>query len=327
MNIELEERRKKIEKEREAMLKQMKQQKKAAKNQYKKISKIDNSQDNDSQEDDYQNDDYQNDDYQNDDYQNDDYQNDDYQNDDYQDDSYQDEVYQEDDYQNGHYQEYDYSDVNKYESEEDPDDEPYEDEERYQKSPKEQAEEQKEKKQKFLLLFHRLWRIVNWVIITWLANSALWRVIHWSGLQGTGEIKTIFFLVTVAIATIMVILAEGTSHDKIRTKTGIVITWAAEAVMLIPPVLMKLVIEAINAFSRLVQGNIFNSSIIGIGVFWLGNLILAVLVSASLVREEQSTDKRLGFARTPQKKKYKDINMAANDDDGNKVIRITDYNK
>ncbi len=196
----------------------------------------------------------------------------------------------------------------------------------YCKTDKEQREAEKKKRQKELLWIHRLWRIINWTIIIWLANSAFKKVISWIDLRNVGASKFAFFLVTFVIAAVMIIYAEGTDHDKARTRIAWTMTGISMAVLSLP-VVARLLLEIINILPGLFGWQIFNTRSLAPTIMWWIQAIMATAVVISVLREEQSTDKNLGFARTPQKKKYKDINMNATNDDGEPVIQIRDYNK
>lgn len=205
-------------------------------------------------------------------------------------------------------------------------DDEYEDEE-------ESKEDTEEKRRKALLRNHRLWRAINWTIILWLANSAFWKVLKWFEIEKIGALKIVFFAGMLTYALIMVVFAEGTDHDRARRNSGWRITIISEGIMLLPllkDTIIRILMAIGNVVTRHLGGDIFtaeNYKSTGLGFFWVINLALAVGVCVSLLREEQSTDKKLGFARTPQKKEFTDIDLEATDDNGNKVIRFSKYKK
>lgn len=185
-------------------------------------------------------------------------------------------------------------------------------------------------KQKILLVVHWIWRILNWLIITWLANQAFSKALNLLQVSRVGRPKFIFLLASIGFSAFMVRLAEGTDHDKFRTKGGQIIAIVSEAIMLFPVLIDTVLIlgmDLINAVTSKIGGEIFNVENYknsNLGALWTINLVLAVVVCISLLWEEQSTDKRLGFARTPQKKDIIDLGRAV-DDDGNPVIRVKKY--
>lgn len=194
-----------------------------------------------------------------------------------------------------------------------------EQQEEKEKQEKEQQEEkekqEKEKQQKKLLLLHRIWRIINWVGVIWILNSALYKCLNWIGvLKEAKEIRIIVFMVSFLVAGIMVLFAEGTNHDKLRRNAGWIIVGISEGIMLLPAIKDVICIASmgfVNLVSNLIIGGkiflIENYEKTDLGVFWIVNLILSVVICLSLLKEEQSTDKKLGFARTPQKKEVLDI--------------------
>lgn len=183
---------------------------------------------------------------------------------------------------------------------------------------------------KLLIAFHRIWRIVNWLIITWLANQAFSKALDMLKLSRTGRPKFIFLVASITISAIMVVFAEGTSHDHFRRKTGQVIAVISEFIMLLPVLFDTgkiLFCDWVNALTENIGGwvwNVENHKNSDLGRLWILNLILAGVVCVSLLREEQSTDKYLGFARTPQKKDITDFGRAK-DENGNEVLRVKKY--
>lgn len=166
----------------------------------------------------------------------------------------------------------------------------------------EMTKEDKDKRRKRrLILGHRIWRMVNWAIIVWLENFAIARVLSWIEMEKTWDIQLVLLLFTLAIAGVMVVFAEGTSHDLLRRNLGWILILVSEIAMLVPPLVVRLGIAVINSVGRIFGGNFVNASI-GFGPLWAVNAILAVVVAISLAIEELSTDNNLKFARTPQKR-------------------------
>lgn len=174
-------------------------------------------------------------------------------------------------------------------------------------------EEEKKKKNKRKLFFNRVWRVINWIIVIWLANSALWKVQSWLKTEHLWTARFVFFVISVGFATVMVMYAEGTSHDALRRRSAWITAILSEGIMLLP-FLKDTVLIALMDLGNLITVrfgekvfNVDNYTSSDLGPLWWVNLIFAVVVVASTLREEQSTDNNLGPVRTPQKKEIIDL--------------------
>lgn len=200
------------------------------------------------------------------------------------------------------------------------------------KARKKRSEARKAAENKAKLWAHRIWRIINWALITCLACAAFSRILSLLHVSRTGRLNFIFFVFMVGLSGVMVRFAEGTSHDLFRRKSGQIITIVSEAIILLPVLFdtIKIIfMDLVNGVTEEIGGTVFrveeyrNSDL---GAFWWLSLIIAAGLCISLLWEEQSTDKKLAFARTSQKRDVTDIGETK-DDDGNPIYRIVKYKK
>ena len=186
--------------------------------------------------------------------------------------------------------------------------------------------------QRLLLKIHRIWRITNWSAIVLIANYAFARFLKFLRIPKTFEMGVGFLMISLAFAGVVVVFAEGTDHDKFRTRSGWICMAVSEAIIMSPlgwDMGLTGIFGIVNSVTEKIGGAIFNIEnyqYSDLGWLWLLSLFLAVVISVSLLLENQSTDKRLAFARTPSKKDITDWGRAV-DDDGNPVIRQKKYKK
>ena len=171
-----------------------------------------------------------------------------------------------------------------------------------------ETEEEKKARQTALILKGIIWRCANWAVILWIANSAFWWATGKTQLPYMGRYRFIFLMVTICEAATMVILAKRLEHDKLRLNAGKTTAAISTAVVMIP-LLYDLVVLIFGGLVNVVSsifgnGNAFSMGNYSIhrGVLWVVNLILTVTVWISLLKEDEFTDKQLGFWRTPQKR-------------------------
>ena len=203
--------------------------------------------------------------------------------------------------------------------------------EEYHEKTKEEKEAEKKAKDAAKIRRHRIWRTVNWTAIVFLANYAFWKILGWMGVQEVPGPKLVWAAFTIAVAGIMVRFAEGTDHDKLRRNIGWIITGISALIIHVAQILKDIIsviwIHFKYAITRYIGWDLSTDyQFSKYGFIWYFSLFIAVAVAVSLLWEEQSTDNKLAFARTPQKKQYKDYQITE-DDDGKRMLRVVEYKK